>query len=69
MGMFSSISNTVVTITNTTTTVCNTVEVLASTLEIYSRVLKMDALKASKEAYSLEEVQDLLQYEKILKEL
>jgi hypothetical protein len=45
------------------------VEILASTLEIYSIGLKLDALKASKEAYNLQEVQELLQYEKILKEL
>jgi hypothetical protein len=69
MGMFSSISHTSIKALDTVTAVCNTVEVLASTLEVYSRVLKLDALKASKEAYSLQEVQDLLQYEKILKEL
>jgi hypothetical protein len=69
MGMFSSISHTSIKALDTVTAVCNTVEVLASTLEVYSNVLKLDALKAAREAYSLEEVVELRQYEKILKDL
>jgi cell division protein FtsL len=69
MGMFSSISHTVVTVADTTTALFSSVEILASTLEIYSIGLKLDALKASKEAYSLQEIEELLKYEKILKEL